>query len=39
MVADFMTKPLQGEKFFEFKNRIMGMPNGNNIAEMQKVRD
>jgi len=24
MVADFMTKPLQGEKFIKFKNAIMG---------------
>ena len=25
MVADFMTKPLQGKKFFELRDRIMGM--------------
>ena len=39
MVAEFMTNPLQGKKFFEFRNRIVGMPNGENIAEMRKVRD
>ena len=39
MVADFITKSLQGEKIFEFRNRIMGMTNGKNIAEMQKVGD
>ena len=25
MVADFMTKPLQGEKFIKFKKAIMGI--------------
>ena len=39
MVADFMTKPLQGGKFFEFRHRIMGMSGSKNIAEVQKVRD
>ena len=39
MVADFMKKTLQGEKFFEFRYRIMGMSNGENITEMRKVRD
>ena len=39
MVADFMTKPLQGKKFFEFRDCIMGMPNGDNIGKMRKVRD
>ena len=39
MVADFMTKPLQGKKFFEFRDRIMGMSNGENISEVRKVRD
>ena len=34
-----MTKPLQGEKFFEFRYRIMGMSNDENIAEVRKVRD
>ena len=35
----FITKPLQGKYFFEFRDRIMGMSNGENIAEVQKVRD
>ena len=39
MVAEFMTNSLQGKKIYEFRNRIMGMPNGENIAEVQKVRD
>ena len=39
MVADFMKNPLQGKQFFQFRDRIMGMPNGKNIAEMRKVRD
>ena len=39
MVADFMTKPIQGGKFFEFRDRIMGMSNSENIAEVRKVRD
>ena len=39
MVADFMTKPLQGKKFSGFRDRIKGMPNGENIAEVQNVRD
>ena len=39
MVADFMTKPLKGKQVFEFRNPIMGMPNGKNIAEVQKVGD
>ena len=39
MVADFMTKPLQGKKFFKFRDRIMGMSNSENIAEGRKVRD
>ena len=39
MVADFMKKPLQWKEFFEFRNRVMGIPNGENIAEVQKVRD
>ena len=34
-----MTKPLQGNKFFEFRDRIMGMSNVENIVEVQKVRD
>ena len=34
-----MTKPLQGKEFFEFRDRIMGMSNGENIAEVQKMRD
>ena len=34
-----MTKPLQGKKFFEFRNRIMGIPNGENIAEVRRMRD
>ena len=28
MVADFMTKPVTGEKFFKFRNAIMGMEHG-----------
>ena len=39
MVTDFMTKPLQGKIFFDFRNRIMGMPNGENIAKVRKLRD
>ena len=39
MVEEFMTNPLQGGNLFEFRNHIMRMPNGENIAEVQKVRD
>ena len=39
MVTDFMTKPLQGKNFFDFRNRIMGMTNGENVAVVRKVRD
>ena len=39
MMAEFMTNLLQVKKIFNFRNRIMGIPNGNNIAEVQKVRD
>ena len=39
MVADFMTNPLQGEKFFKFRDRIIGMSNSENIAEAQRVID
>ena len=39
MVEDFMTKLLQGKKIFEFRDHITGMPNGENIAGMRKVRD
>ena len=39
MVVDFMTKPLQGKKFFEFRDCIMGMSNSEKIAEGRKVRD
>ena len=38
MVAYFMTKPIQGI-FFEFRDRIIGMSNSENIAEVKKVRD
>ena len=38
MVEDFTTKPLQGKEFFEFRDRIMGISNGKNIAEVRKVR-
>jgi hypothetical protein len=24
MIADFFTKPLQGQKFIKFRNKIMG---------------
>ena len=34
MVSDFMKNLLQGKKFFKFRDHIMGMPNGDNIAEM-----
>ena len=34
-----MTKPIQGKKFLEFRDRTMGMSNGKNIAEVRKVRD
>ena len=39
MVANIMTKPLQGEKFPDFRDRIMGMSNSEDIARVQKVRD
>ena len=39
MVADFMKKPLQGKEFLEFRYRIIGMSNGENIVEVRKVRD
>ena len=39
MVANFMKNALQGKKFFKFRDCITGMPNGENIAEMRKVRD
>ena len=39
MVLEFMTKPLLGKTFFAFRDRIMRMPNGENIAETRKVRD
>ena len=39
MVPEFMTKPLLGKTFFAFRDRIMRMPNGENIAETRKVRD
>ena len=38
MVADFMTNTLQWKKFFEFRKRIIRMPNGENITEVRKVR-
>ena len=34
-----MTKPLQETNFFEFRDRIMGMSDSKNIAEVKKVRD
>ena len=34
-----MTKPLQGKKFFEFRDRIMGISKNENNAGWQKVRD
>ena len=34
-----MTKPQQGKKIFDFRNGIMEIPNGDNIAKVQKVRD
>ena len=37
MVADLTTKPLQGKKFFEFRDRIMVLSNSENNAEVQKV--
>ena len=39
MVADLTTNPLQGKKFFEFRDRIMEMSKSENIAEGQKVID
>ena len=39
MVSDFMKNLLQGKKFFKFRDHIMGMPNGENIADMRKMRD
>ena len=34
-----MTKPLQGKKFFKFRDRIMGMSKSENISQGRKVRD
>ena len=34
-----MTKPQQGKLFVDFRNGIMEIPNGDNVAEVQKVRD
>ena len=39
MVANFMTKPLQGKIIFEFRDRIMGMSKSENNAGGRKVRD
>ena len=39
MMADFVTKPLQGGKFFKFKYCIMRMSSSENIAKGQKVID
>ena len=39
MVTEFMTKPFERKEFFKFRDRIMGMSNGENIAEVRKVRD
>ena len=34
-----MTNTLQGKKFFELRDRIVGMSNSEHIAEVRKVRD
>ena len=39
MVTNFMIKPIQGEKFFDFRDSIMGMSKSENTAEGRKVRD
>ena len=39
MVVEFMKNPLQGKKVFKLRNHIMGMTNGENISEVQKLRD
>ena len=31
MVADYLTKPLQGEKFRGFRNKILGLDDGTPI--------
>ena len=35
MWGDFMTKPLQGEKFIKFRNLIMGVTNG--VTDKKKI--
>ena len=36
MIADFMTKPLQGETFVQFWNLIFGIKKANNFDEYRK---
>ena len=38
MLADYFTKPLQGIKFREFRNRIMGMPQDKDVRYKDPVR-
>ena len=36
MIADFMTKPLQGETFIQFWNLVFGIKKANNFDEYRK---
>ena len=38
MLADYFTKPLQGIKYLEFRNRIMGMPLEKDVRYKDPVR-
>ena len=38
MLADYFTKPLQGIKFREFRNRIMGMPQDKDVRSRDPVK-
>ena len=38
MLADYFTKPLQGVKFREFRNRIMGMPQDKDVRPRDPVK-
>ncbi len=38
MLADVLTKPLQGAKFFEHRGNLLNMPRLKNNAKMMKVK-